>query len=333
MRLGVLRDGTGELFGFCPLEIKPISELRFSIGRPSLRHDQAAGCHHLGRAPAAPLPALYRRLFDGIFEDLLRCQCISLRVIPTESFTWDYLQGEGSRSRRYFLHLPSIGEQKWHLIDLRDGFDKYLGAMSGKTRYTLRKKVRVLREHGGGRLECRHVEAEDQVEAFLEAAERVRARSWQEQTLGPRKLSGEPALVGPELKGLARAKFLRSYLLECGGEPCAYCVGYQFDGVYTYKEPRFDEALGPLSPGTVLIYLMLEDLFARDRPELFNFGPGNQEYKERFGNQTSKYVQPYLLRRNLANRLRHMSLGAFSSGVCLAKRVLKVERLGGILRR
>ena len=33
MRLGVLRDGTGELFGFCPLEIKPISELRFSIRR------------------------------------------------------------------------------------------------------------------------------------------------------------------------------------------------------------------------------------------------------------------------------------------------------------
>ena len=175
MRLGVLRDGTGELLGICPLEINAVSKLRFSIGRRVFATTKLRAAIILGCEPLLPRsPALYRRLFDGIFEDLPRCQCIFFRVIPTESFTWDYLQGEGSRSRRYFLHLPSIGEQKWHLIDLRDGFDQYLGAMTGKTRYTLRKKVRVLREHGGGRLECRHVEAEDQVEAFLEAAERVR---------------------------------------------------------------------------------------------------------------------------------------------------------------
>ena len=283
---------------------------------PSLRHDQAAGCHHLGRAPAAPLPRA-GRLFDGIFEDLLRCQCISLRVIPTESFTWDYLQGEGSRSRRYFLHLPSIGEQKWHLIDLRDGFDKYLGAMSGKTRYTLRKKVRVLREHGGGRLECRHVEAEDQVEAFLEAAERVRARSWQEQKLGPRKLSGEPALVGPEAQRLGTGQV--PPLLPPGMRWGAMRTASATSSMACTPIRSLASTRWPLSPGTVLIYLMLEDLFGATG-QLFNFGPGNQEYKERFGNQTSKYVQPYLLRRNLANRLRHMSLGVFSSGVCLAKR-------------
>jgi hypothetical protein len=203
--------------------------------------------------------------------------------------------------------------------------------MTAKTRRNLRRQVRVLREHGGGRLECRHVEAEDQVEAFLEAAERVQARSWQGQ-LKEWNHSGESALVGPELKGLARAKVLRAYLLECGGEPCAYIVGYQFDGVFTGKETRFDEALGRLSPGTVLFYLVLEDLFARDRPELFNLGPGNNLYKERFSNQTAKHGSLFLFRRNLANRLRHMSLVTFHSGVRLAKRLLKVERLTGILR-
>ena len=153
-----------------------------------------------------------------------------------------------------------------YLIDLRDGFDQYLGAMSGKTRYTLRKKVRVLREHGGGRLECRRVEAEDQVEAFLEAGERVHSRSWQGRKLWASNYNHESHLVGPELKGLARAKILRSYLLECGGEPCAYVVGYQFDGVYHYMEPRFDEVLGRRSPGTVLLYLLLEDLFCARPP-------------------------------------------------------------------
>jgi CelD/BcsL family acetyltransferase involved in cellulose biosynthesis len=288
----------------------------------------------LGSEPLLPRsPALYRRLFDGIFEDLPQCQCIFSENIPTESFAWDYLRGEGSRSRRYFSYLWRLEETKWHLIDLREGFDQYLGAMTAKTRRNLRRQVRVLREHGGGRLECRRVEAEDQVEAFLEAAERVRARSWKGRRLTKWISADESALVGPELKGLARAKILRSYLLECGGEPCAFSVNYQFDGVFTGKLTCFDEALGRLSPGTVLLYLLLEDLFARDRPELFNMGHGSAPYKERFGNQTAKQGCLYLFRRNLANRLRHMSLVTFQSGVRLAKRLLKVEHLSnGILR-
>ena len=40
----------------------------------------------------------------------------------------------------------------------------------------------------------------------------------------------------------------------------------------------------------------------------------------------------FLFRRNLANRLRHMSLVTFYSEVRLAERLLKVERLSGILR-
>ena len=128
---------------------------------------------------------------------------------------------------------------------------------------------------------------------------------------------------GPELKGLARAKILRAYLLECGGEPCAYDVSYQFDGVFTGREMAFDEAFGRFSPGTVLLYLELEDLFARDRPELLDFGVGDAPYKERFGNQIAKGGSFFLFRRNLVNRLSHMSLGAFYSGVRLARRLLR----------
>lgn len=329
MRLGVLRDGTGEPLGFCPLVIKPFSD-RVSA---AIRVSKPRAAVILGSEPLLPRsPALYRRLFDGIFEDLPQVQSIFSPDIPTESFAWDYLRGEGSRSRRYFSYLSRLQESKWHLIDLRDGFDRYLGAMTAKTRSNLRKKVRVLREHGGGRLGCRAVETEDQVEAFLEAAERVRARSWQGRKLTEWSYADEPALVGPELKGLARAKILRSYLLECGGEPCAYTVGYQFDGVYHYKETSFDAALDRFSPGTVLLYLLLEDLFARDRPELLDFCAGIEPYKERFGNQTAKNGAFFLFRRNLVNRLRHMSLVTFYSGVRLAKRLLKVERLSGILR-
>ena len=100
MRLGVLRDGAGEPLGFCPLVIKPFSD-RVSA---AIRVSKPRAAVILGSEPLLPRsPALYRRLFDGIFEGLPQCQSIFLQVIPTESFAWDCLRGEGSRSRRILL--------------------------------------------------------------------------------------------------------------------------------------------------------------------------------------------------------------------------------------
>ncbi len=69
------------------------------------------------------------------------------------------------------------------------------------------------------------------------------------------------------LTDLAEQGLLRAYALRCGGKPCAMGIGYQKDGVYHYYETAYCEEFAKLSPGRVLLYLMLEDLLkGSDRP-------------------------------------------------------------------
>jgi CelD/BcsL family acetyltransferase involved in cellulose biosynthesis len=331
MRLGVLSSRRGELLGVCPLAIKRVS-MRYYIARRIFAETRFSAAVVLSGEPLIPRSsALFARLFDGIFEQLPRCECICFEAIPTESLAWEYLRVEGRRSRRYLSYLSRGEVREWRLIDLMGGFDKYLSGMKGKARYKLRKRVRDLQEHGCGRLVCRRVDAIDQVEAFVESASKVKEKSWKHHKLGAWP-GIDSALTCPELQGLARAGILRAYTLECGSEPCAYLVGYQYDEVFYSAETGFDETFIQFAPGMVLHYLVLEDLFAHDTPELFNFGIGDMEYKRHFSNRVSHDATMYLFRRTLANRLRHTSHLVFHSGVRLAKRLLKVERLRGALR-
>ena len=130
------------------------------------------------------------------------------------------------------------------------------------------------------------------------------------------------ALNAPDLKGFARAKILRSYLLKCGDMPCAYAVGAQYGGVFQFMDTRFVEAYDAVkqSPGMVLIDLILEDLFRHEKPRFFNFGKGDAFYKQRYANWTLSDSSILLFRRTLGNRVKIASQVAALSAIKLAKR-------------
>jgi CelD/BcsL family acetyltransferase involved in cellulose biosynthesis len=107
-----------------------------------------------------------------------------------------------------------------------------------------------------------------------------------------------------------------------GDIPCAFVVGYQYAGVYHYAELGFDEAFAEYSPGTVLLYLLLEALHQRQRPELLNFGVGDASYKLRFGNVERFDASCLLLKSSVANRLLTEPHRAFNHAVRVAKRLI-----------
>jgi CelD/BcsL family acetyltransferase involved in cellulose biosynthesis len=96
-------------------------------------------------------------------------------------------------------------------------------------------------------------------------------------------------------------------------------MGYQHGGVYHYVKPAFDQGYGKLSPGTVLLLQMLEDLFAHEAPGKVCFCFGDTRYKQEFGNVHSKDVEILLLKRTFANSLLHRSHVGFRQLVKAAK--------------
>src|SRR3546814_12668167 len=66
---------------------------------------------------------------------------------------------------------------------LEDGFDAYLASFSGKSRSTLKRKLRKLAERSGGILDIRSFRAPEDVDAFHRDARGVSAKSYQGRLL------------------------------------------------------------------------------------------------------------------------------------------------------
>lgn len=308
LRVAFIRGPFGQVVGVCPIALRDTS-LIFSIASRTLARQVLPSAVVLGSEPMLLVSNAHAILFRELFHQLPAIQAIYLEQVPTDSPTW-------AASRQ---SIPGIlphfqGRRLSHWIEL----GTYLEEKSAKARRNLRREARILREHGGT-LELRRVVAEAEVDGLVDAALAICARSWQRRVLGQRI---DRAIHQPKFRDLARVGMLRSYVLECGGEPCAFLVGYQFEGMFQAIETAFDERLISLSPGAVLFHLVIEDLLAHNAPAALNFGQGDTAYKRRLANREFHDAEVFLLRETVANRLRSYAHSAFHAAGQIARRVV-----------
>lgn len=317
LRVAVALDDSADPIGICPLYVHDIP-LLYDVASRVIARTVLRAAEVLGSEPMVPdRPGIHQQFFQAVLGGLPECDCIYVDALPTDAPTWRAL-AERLGSRAFFPY--STGTRPWHWIEMGPSFEQYLATISAKARSAIRRRVRDLRAHGGGSLSLVRVEDESQVAGFLERATAVSAQSWQHRVLGERIAA--TAAHQDKFRDLARRRVLRSYLLEAGGEPCAFLVGYVLDGVYQYVETGFDERLEHLSPGTVMLYLVFEDLFGHAQPSAFNFGVGDGGYKRRFATRESADVSVFLLRRTFRNRARWASHRAFRVAGVIAKRLM-----------
>jgi CelD/BcsL family acetyltransferase involved in cellulose biosynthesis len=149
------------------------------------------------------------------------------------------------------------------------------------------------------------------VAEFLHKAHQVSKRSWQAKRLGIR-ITNDPA-HRKRLEVLASLGALRSYLLEHEGDPLAFVLGIQWKGCFLFEETGYHSGYKKWSPGTVLLFRLLEDLTVRDTPRLVDFGFGDAQYKRSFANRETLSGPVLLVPRSLRpmavmwlNRVRQM---------------------------
>jgi CelD/BcsL family acetyltransferase involved in cellulose biosynthesis len=320
-RVFVIRDGQGQTVGVCPIVFWRLS-MSFQIRKRVLARIPLKAATVYGGAPLVPGdPALFRQLFEGMLEELSWCDCIFVLSLPVDSDACRYFYGEENRSCRYILDPRRLQPWEWLYHELGESREELLKGKKGTTRYQLRRRVKKLRELGGGTLECTRVETEDQVDAFYESALTVAKQSWQDEWLG-RRLE-ETALYRENLLSLARLGCLRAYLLKCGGRPCSFVIGYQYLDVLHVEQTAYSSEFAAFSPGSVLYYLMLEDLHQHRRPTLVNHGMGATPHKRLFTNRSTLDTTVYLFRPTIRNRLGRLSHELFDAGLNFAKRLMK----------
>ena len=217
--------------------------------------------------------------------------------------------GTGLSLRSGFLrYVPQQADR--FIIDMAGSFDAYMAGFAGKTRSTLRRKMRRFEREAGGELDVREYRGRDELAEFFGSARAVSARSYQEIMLD----AGLPDDEAFRAQALAEAEAgrCRGYLLFLAQRPAAYLFCPIRDGVARYAYVGYDQELASLSPGTVLLLNVLERLHGDAAIHTFDFLEGGDErsHKAFFANRQLDCTNVFLLRptpRNVAVVLVHAS--------------------------
>ena len=291
------RDGSGETVGVVPVRVGR-EDLQYDVASRALVRRRLRVADVLGSAPLLPADwRLYARLCEALLDRRVGCDAVYLDTAPVES-PFRRFAAEGAAAHGLIAYFP-YGPRPWHLVSFPAREDEYFAQLTGKLRNELKRRTKKLSEHCGGQLELLRAEDQSHVEAFVAGAARVSRNSWQHEVIGTR-ITDSREQRG-RLLSLAERGLLRSYLLTCGEQPCAFVFGYQHEETFHYAEIGYDRDFTHLSPGMVLYHLLVRDLFAHRPPSLLNFGRGDADYKQRFANLQRQDVSVIIFRKSLFN--------------------------------
>lgn len=248
---------------------------------------------------APPLPPLGEDA-DGYF----------VRSVP--------LDGVAALAERHRGLRPFVRQAYSRCYAVFEGsFDAYLAGFSAKSRSSLRRKLRRFTDASGGQLDLRCYRSPEELDEFYRIARPLSARTYQERLLGAGLPEGGAALA--EMRGLAHADSVRAWILFLNGAPAAflYAPARGDDLVYAYH--GYDPVHADLSPGTVLQFEAMRQLFDEARFRRFDFTEGDGRHKRQFATGRIECADLLLLRPTAANLLAAQALGLFDRWIAFVK--------------
>ena len=208
----------------------------------------------VARSGERPQREVYNALFRAIHRGFPGCDCLFIWAVFRDSYLWEYLENSAEARALWQPYLPDrpVGH---YLLSLPSTFADYLAKFTSKSRHNLKRQVANFQRLGSP-LELVRVDSPGQASEFVQSATAVAAASWQQTFL---KLPLETPLDrAASLRDFAEHGLLRSYLLKCGGRPCAYWIGFQLGSTYILYETAYDPEFAQHSPGKVLLFLLLQ---------------------------------------------------------------------------
>ncbi|WP_437313459.1 GNAT family N-acetyltransferase [Sorangium sp. So ce385] len=296
-----------------------------SVGAFPVRRAVLCGTDWL--APDAP--AEQEALLQAFLSAEVPYQMIFIEGLPVASDLLRLLQSSPQVRREFWVDTLA-GVTPRRLVDLPGSFEAYLAKFSGRTRRTLRYKVKRLRGAMTHGLRLQRVTRKEELPRFLEQAGIVAARSWQGRCLG-QSVDEEAALR--KLEAFAERGWLRGYLLLDGDAPVAFVIGLLDEGTYYYERVGYDPAWAAYQPGTVLLLMILEDLCADGVPRTLDFGYGDSEYKRLFSTRSYDELTVRLVRKSASMVVPYVTHAACWSGAALIRKGLDRFALREKVRR
>ena len=206
-----------------------------------------------------------------------------------------------------------------YYVDLTAGHEAWWNGLSANQRSGLKRKAKRLA--AGGELDVRAYRAPHELEAFHPLARAVSATTYQERLMDA-GLPDTPAFRDAMLRAAAGGQ-VRAWILFVDGAPAAYLYSPRRGASMIYDHVGHDPRLNDLSPGAVLQWAALKDLFADPAgARYFDFTEGEGQHKRSMASGGIACVDLLLLRPTPMNRALLAALRAFDGGAAWGKAAL-----------
>jgi len=242
--------------------------------------------------------------------------------LPAITFLPTAIRYVPARYRRYY-------------IDMQGSFGDYLQKFSSKSRGNRRREVRRFEEFSGGTIEWRDFCEPGEMPEFHCVARQISRLTYQDRLLKS-GLPDSDAFVA-NITEMARNGAIRGYVLYHASKPVSFIFCTIASQVILYRYIGYDPEYQAWSPGSVLLYLVLERLFAEGQFRMFDFTEGEGPHKELFANRNTWCADVLYCRRTL--RIvpfvsAHSALSAVSrAGASVLRRAGLITRVRKLFRR
>ena len=198
--------------------------------------------------------------------------CSRLKLVDLLSVDSAPADSDGQRHQGFTVD----GIQSTYSIEIKGSFDTYFQTSVTKHR-EVGRRVRRFADKAGASARVTSFRQPAEMGPLHAALTAVWKQSWHA------RLGQQPVPPLAHLIDLAAKGCVRSYVLFTGEQPVASIIGFQYHGTFHAQACAYDQAWQSSSPGNVLLYYALKDLFEVDSPERLDFGFGYSEYKEVWG--------------------------------------------------
>jgi len=291
----VYRDGTPEALLLGRIEKRPFE---FRIGYKTVFSCRLS-CLAIGYGGVLGSPSnessllVARELLDALSRHEARVAFFN--HLRTDSSMYSALVGiSGRLTRDYF---PSL--QTHRCLVLPRGSGNLYAAISPKSRHNLRRTVKKFTEAFGAQIGIECLDGRTHLSRILRDVEFIAKQTYQRRLgLG---LSTATAM-SDQLRFLAQAGWLRTYILYLDGTPCAFWVGSVYRDTFHSESMGYDPAYSKHSPGMYLTMKVLESLCDRYETREINdidFGLGDAQYKAVLGTNQWLDASAYLFASTL----------------------------------
>lgn len=207
--------------------------------------------------PCCHIERVLDRLVAGVSE--LPWPVLWLDMAPLDAFPWPALPAAFARAG---LPCSLLDRYQAPWLEIDHDWEAFTHRWAKSHRAMIRRRLRHLTEFGEVRFETQSVFEEATLDRQLHRGFEIEDRSWKGRAGSSVLSQGMYPFFLRQSRELARRGQLHLAFLECSGRPIAFFHGGVAKGVYHGWKIGYDEAYARFSPANLLMYHLLQDLWA-----------------------------------------------------------------------